>query len=218
MVGGELFNNEPVVGKIIVEGRDHVIAVRPGPGEDAVLKEDVPLGVGIAGNVQPVAAPAFAVVWVGQQSVDFGGPSPGIGQDVGIGQQVAGRESQQVEPRPPHQRAMVGCGRWSDFRRRQSLPDEGVDGVAGPAIGVGDRDLRSHYRPQRPGAFGRSFRHCAERCDQQDGQGGTKVGWHKHVLSPLLTSGPCRRPHRPRSGRCPAERLSGILRCGIYRP
>jgi len=61
-VGGKLLQNELVVRQVLIEGPDDVIAIGVGPGEVRLLKEHVPLGVRVAGDIEPVAAPAFAVV------------------------------------------------------------------------------------------------------------------------------------------------------------
>ena len=62
-VGGELLDDELVVRHVLVERADDVVAVgvrRTGSRRSSV--EDVPLGVGVAGHVEPVPAPALAVV------------------------------------------------------------------------------------------------------------------------------------------------------------
>src|SRR5579885_2644567 len=56
-VGGELLDEELVVGQVVVEGADDVVAIGPGPGELSLLEEDIALGVGEAGHVEPVPAP-----------------------------------------------------------------------------------------------------------------------------------------------------------------
>ena len=55
-VGGELFDQETVEREVAVERSDHVVAVGVGPVVVGVLEEDVAAGVGIAGDVEPVAA------------------------------------------------------------------------------------------------------------------------------------------------------------------
>ena len=59
-VSGELLDEELIEGLIGVEGRNDAIAVGPdgSGGVDAVA-----VGVGIPGDVQPPAAPAFSVMW-----------------------------------------------------------------------------------------------------------------------------------------------------------
>ena len=68
LVGGDLFLNEGVVGLVAIERLDHVIAIAPGGDEEVVgLK---PGCVGVANQVEPVAAPALAVARRGEQAVD----------------------------------------------------------------------------------------------------------------------------------------------------
>ena len=57
-----------VVGLVAVEGADDVVAIAPGVGAVRVVLEAV--GVGVADDVEPVAAPALAVVRRGEQAVD----------------------------------------------------------------------------------------------------------------------------------------------------
>ena len=70
-VGGELFDDELVVGLVGVEGVDDVIAIGPGglEGLDGAVTLQA-LGVGVTGGVEPVTGPAFAVVGRGEQAVD----------------------------------------------------------------------------------------------------------------------------------------------------
>ena len=59
-VGGELLENEPIERSILVEGTDHVVAVGVGIRPDPVVAEheDAVLGVGVAGDVEPVPVPS----------------------------------------------------------------------------------------------------------------------------------------------------------------
>jgi len=66
-VAGDLLADELVVGEIGVETVDDIIAVTPRVRAELVVFETVTLGV--ADHVQPVAAPTFAVVRRGEQSV-----------------------------------------------------------------------------------------------------------------------------------------------------
>ena len=60
LVAGELLEDEAVVRLVGVEGADDVVAVAPGVGPRFV--ELVAVGLGVAGEVEPVPAPALAVV------------------------------------------------------------------------------------------------------------------------------------------------------------
>ena len=78
LVAGQLPFDERVEGKIVVEGVDHEIAVE-------VRIRTIPIrfvavAVGVAHGVEPVSAPALAVMRVGQEAVDqllVGVPGPG---------------------------------------------------------------------------------------------------------------------------------------------
>ena len=63
LVGGQLQDEEAVVGKILVEGLDHPVAIGGGVHPHAVFAGvDIALGVGIAGEVEPAAGLGLAVV------------------------------------------------------------------------------------------------------------------------------------------------------------
>ena len=63
-VAGELFLHKTGVGLILVEGADDIVAVGPGIGPQLILV--VAAGVGVLHHIQPVPAPAFAVMRGGQ--------------------------------------------------------------------------------------------------------------------------------------------------------
>ena len=67
-VAGDLLDEELVVGHVVVEGVDDPIAIHPHEPR-LVLFEAV--GVGVAGRVEPEAAPAFAEVGRGEQPLDL---------------------------------------------------------------------------------------------------------------------------------------------------
>ena len=62
LIGGDLGDEKLIVGKILIEGADHPISVSVGVGVAAFFLEDIAFGIGVAGDIQPVATPAFAVV------------------------------------------------------------------------------------------------------------------------------------------------------------
>ena len=71
-VGGNLFQNEPVIREVLVKGPDHVVPVGPCMRIDRCTQlsnHPVPRGVRVPGYVQPVARPSFAVLWGGQKPV-----------------------------------------------------------------------------------------------------------------------------------------------------
>ena len=138
-VPGDLLDHELVVGQIPVQGLDHPVPIFPDLAGQVVV---VSVGVGVAGQVEPVASPALAVVGGTQKIVDEAlvGVRARIFQKrlhlPGLGQQ-----SDQVQIGPADQGRLLG------FRGGlQALPvktgeDETVDGIAHPG-GIGNRRLR----------------------------------------------------------------------------
>ena len=71
LVSGELKQEESVVGQVGVEGMDDPVAVGGCVDEAGFFASvDVALGVGVAGDVEPVSSPAFAVPGGVEQAVD----------------------------------------------------------------------------------------------------------------------------------------------------
>ena len=66
-VAGELLDRELVERHVVVQGFDDPIAIGP---HLALAVDRVAVAVGIAGLVEPVAAPAFAVVGGGEELFD----------------------------------------------------------------------------------------------------------------------------------------------------
>ena len=111
LVGGNLLEQEPVEGEVGVERPDHVVAVGVGEGVSSLFREDVALGVGIAGHVEPVPSPPLAVERRGQQPVDH--PCKGVRRPVGLERlDLLGRRrnAQEVERGPADQGPPVGRG------------------------------------------------------------------------------------------------------------
>ena len=67
-IPGEVFLQEPVIGHVLVEGADEVVAVLPSVG-DAVVGL-MAAGLRIAHQVHPVARPTLAEVGGGEQLID----------------------------------------------------------------------------------------------------------------------------------------------------
>ena len=69
MVGGELFVDETVERLVLIERANDIITI--GVGERAnpivAVHQHSILGVGVSSDIQPVAAPPFAVVWRSEQ-------------------------------------------------------------------------------------------------------------------------------------------------------
>ncbi len=67
-VSGELFLQETVVGFVLIERLNNVIAVAP--GIRAVEVGSVAVGIGVADEIQPMAGPAFAIGGAVKELVD----------------------------------------------------------------------------------------------------------------------------------------------------
>ena len=145
-IGGELFNDELVVGKIAVEGVDDVVPIGPGVGVTEVLAAlGVAFGVGVAGDIEPVAAPTFAVGRGGEEAIDELGVSVrrGVGYK-GVDLRGGGRESGEIEAEAADKGAPIGGGVGGEAVILQGRENERVDWVLDPG-GVG-RGGRSRER------------------------------------------------------------------------
>ncbi len=60
LIGGDLGDDEFIVGAIGVEAVDDPIAVSEAAFVIAILFKDIAFGVRVAGDIEPVAAPTFA--------------------------------------------------------------------------------------------------------------------------------------------------------------
>src|ERR1700733_14350426 len=67
-VAGQLFLNETVVWRVVVESADHIVAITPGIGAEVVVLEA--FGLGEAHDVQPVVAPVLAIMLAREKTVD----------------------------------------------------------------------------------------------------------------------------------------------------
>ena len=82
-IGRQLLEDELVVGQVGVERPGHIVAIGEGIEQPPLfLQTDIFLGVGIAGDVEPMPAPALAVMGRGQQPLDH--PLEGAGRSVGF--------------------------------------------------------------------------------------------------------------------------------------
>jgi len=77
-VAGDLFDDELVVGHVVIEGVDDVVAVLVCFGDGHVGA--VAGGIGVASEVEPMASPALAVILRGEESIDEFGE--GVGGSV----------------------------------------------------------------------------------------------------------------------------------------
>ncbi len=149
LVGGDLEEEEAIVGHVLVEGLDDPVAVGGGMDEEAFLAGvHVALGVGVAGDVEPVATPSFAVVGTVEESLDQAGDGGGIGAvggrsgGLGFGGEfldflIRGGQACECFGEATDQGARVGGRSGFGAFRFEFGEDEAVDLVPGPA-GVAD--------------------------------------------------------------------------------
>lgn len=80
-IAGEVFADELIVGFVSIEGVDDVVAEAPGIREDEGASAAA--GLGEAGDIEPMAAPAFAEFGAGEEVIDdgFEGGGRGIGEE-----------------------------------------------------------------------------------------------------------------------------------------
>ena len=136
-IAGELFDDEFVEGFVFVEGSDDVIAVAPGGRMGDVFVHAV--GVGVAGDVEPVASPAFAVAGGFEEFVDEARPGfiPGVGEE-GVDLLGGGREAVEIEVGAPDEGEFFGGLGGEVAALLDSGQDEVIEVFACPA-GVFDR-------------------------------------------------------------------------------
>ena len=91
-------------------------------------------GIGVAGDVQPVAAPAFAVAGRGQQAVHQPGEGPGspVAEKV-FDFLLGGGQAMQVELSPAEQRQLASAGRRVQAFFLQLVQHEGIHRRPNPA-------------------------------------------------------------------------------------
>ena len=70
LVGGDLQAQELVVGQVLVESVYDPVAISVSVRVTTFFQEDVTLRVGVAGDVEPVAGPAFAEGWGSEEPID----------------------------------------------------------------------------------------------------------------------------------------------------
>ena len=139
-VPGELFDGELVEGHVSVETANHPVAVGPHAAWSVLF---VAIGVGVAGNIQPLAPPLFPVGRGGQKAihdanVGFLAAFPGKGFHFFW----CRGQSRQIEVKAAKQHVGRGWLRGLKAVLVHGLPEEGVDRVFPPTIAVaGNRRL-----------------------------------------------------------------------------
>ena len=117
LVTGELFANELIPGQILVEGVHYIITITPGPGAFGIFFI-VALRIRVACDIQPMPAPAHAVLRRGEQTID----QLGVGVGRLVGDEILhflrrGRQAGEVKGGAPDQRGLVrGGGKLQPLR------------------------------------------------------------------------------------------------------
>ena len=198
-VAGDLLAEELVVRLVGVEGIDDVVAVAPRHGHRII--RGLARRVGVADDVEPMAAPALAVGRGTEQAVHHLGE--GIRRrigDEGIRLGRCRREPGEVERGAAEQRAAVGGGRGFPVVGFETRQDEIIDARPDPR---GVRDHRRRGFPDRLERPMRSLRtgrvHAQQRPDQEN---------HADVPVPHLVGF---------AGTCHAVRQAGSVRLDRMR-
>ena len=149
LVAGELVGQKLVVRHVRVESVDHPVAVAPGRWLLAVPL--VAVGLGVADEIEPVPAPALAVVGRCQQAVDEAFPRVGTlvlleGLDLLEGRWQPG----QVVARAPDQGPAVGGRRRLEVGRLDPGEQVVVDRVERPVRVRHRGDVGAHERSDGP--------------------------------------------------------------------
>jgi hypothetical protein len=149
LVARDLPPHEGRVRQVVVEGADHEVAVVVGGRPVGVRLQ--PVAVGVAGDVQPVPAPALAVVPAGQEPID----EPLVGVGCGVLDErphlLRGRgQADQVEIDPSNQGPPVGRGVRADVLCFEGGEHEPIDRVATPALVIHARGIDGADRPVGP--------------------------------------------------------------------
>ena len=146
LVARDLLAQELVVGLVVVEGVDDVVAVPPRVVAAVVLLE--PRRVGVAGHVHPVTAPALAVVRRVEQPLDqaLPGAPPGVGEEL-VDLLGGRRQPGEVQIGPAHQGQGVGPRPRRHPRLLAGGVEEAVDGVLVDLRGGHRGLLRQLERP-----------------------------------------------------------------------
>ena len=151
-VGGDLFEDETVERAVAVEGLDDVVAVGVGERNAALAVGGFFRGVGIARDVEPVAAPALAVFGAGEELVDEGGEGGGgRGGGEGLDAIVGRREAEERDVGAADKRARIGGRMGCELFGGEAGADEAVDGM----VGGNRRRREGERRRRREGERGR---------------------------------------------------------------
>ena len=150
-IAGELLHDEAVVGHVAGEGVDHPVAPRP---LRPLLVVVVAVGVGVAGDVEPLQRHPLGMPWRGEQPIDHLPMSAGrlVGEECGplVGRR---RQAGEVERDPPQPCLPRGLGRGCELFLGETGEHELIDRVAWPAgmrAGGGNGNRLTLHRLKRP--------------------------------------------------------------------
>ena len=170
LVSGELKQEETIVGQVGVEGVDDPVTVGGCVDEAGFFASvNVALGVGVAGDVEPMASPAFAVPGGVEKAVNesagrTGAVLGGFGDEaVNVG--GFGGKAGEIKAEASDEGARVGRRGGVDSGGFEPGEDEAVDGILcrSGAAGVGDRDgTHGLEGPMFAGVVGRPY--CGMDC------------------------------------------------------
>src|SRR5689334_17964664 len=106
----------------MVEGHDHPVPVWP---DRPRLIFFVAVGVGVAGGIEPMAAPTLAIVRRGEKPLDNALVSvgPRVSDEV-LNFLDARRQADEIEAQPSNQRDSIRLGRWLQVLLLQMREDE----------------------------------------------------------------------------------------------
>ena len=170
LVGGDLQAQELVVGQVLVESVYDPVAISVGVRVTTFFQEDVTLRVGVAGDVEPVAGPAFAEGRRGEEPIDqFLGGLRVLVVDVGgdlIGGRIKAPEGERQATDDDFARRLrieVEAGRlkFREYEAIKRLADLGfiggrddgrgwsLDGLESPVLARVMRDGRRLGRPRQ---------------------------------------------------------------------
>lgn len=128
-ITGELFFDKQVEGFIGIERADDVIAVVVGPWADGI-GVGVAVAVGVSCEIEPMAAPVFAVVRGGEIALDHAG----IGVRSGIGEEEGefvgrGWDTGEVESNASDEGGLMGFRIGGEVSFLEAFEDKLVDGI-----------------------------------------------------------------------------------------
>jgi hypothetical protein len=188
-----------VVGLVRVEGVDDIIPVAPGIGPELIALKAV--GIGVMGDVEPVARPSFSVVGRCEEFIHQEFPSVGPGILEELCDALWGRrEAVQIKAEPSDEGAPIRFGGRDEVVLLELRGDEGVDGKLlgrqAERSGQSGDGLQRLHGPVPPsgidgrGAVGIVFRpdgtaldpggHRSDLCRCQAGA----VRWHALIVVP----------------------------------